>query len=115
MLKFLKKREQSQGIMSWMYKAVRSAAMDAGRSTSRELRAVMLDQDGESDSSICEQADEYGCLYLNGNYIVREEDIEIDVMPQLKNMLSKLSKPLRQVLVLYSEGYNYQEIAAMTN
>jgi len=112
MLKYLKKKNREETTMGWLYKAVHSAAMDAGRRAGREAKVVWRDNDVDGVRSVCEREDQAGYLLMNGRYIV--QDIEIDVMPKLKNMLSKLSNPLRQVLVLYASGYSYLEIADMT-
>lgn len=115
-IKFLNKNDGRQATRGWMYKAVHSAAMDAGRRAARDARAVWSDDDdGERTRCVCERADQHGYLYMNDTYIVRKEDIEVDLMPRLKNMLGKLNKSLRQVLVLHSEGFSYREIGAMTN
>lgn len=113
MLKLLNKNDGRQTTMGWLYKVVRSAAMDAGRSATRDARAIWLD-DEESVRCVCERADEHGYLHMRGTYIGRKEEVEIDLMAQLKNVLGKLSEPLRQVLVLHSEGFSYREIALLT-
>jgi len=114
MLKLLRKNDGRQPTLGWLYKAVHSSAMDAGRSASREKQVIYRDLPVEL-TDICERADQYGYVQLQGSYVVRESEPEIDLMPRLKKMLAKLSKPLKQVLVLYSEGYSYKEIARLTN
>ena len=114
MIKLLKKDDGRKPTLGWLYRAVHSSAMDAGRSAAREKQYMW--QDSPDDPRlVCERADQYGCLRFHSGYVVREESCEIDLMPRLKNMLSKLSQPLKQVLVLYSEGYSYQDIARLTN
>jgi RNA polymerase sigma factor (sigma-70 family) len=94
MLKLLKKNDGRPGTTAWLVKVVHTAAMDAGRGTAKDARAILRGSD---------------------SCIVSPPDVEIDLMPHLKNMLGKLSRSLRQVLVLYAEGYSYKEIAVMTN
>lgn len=114
MLKLLNKNDGRQTTIGWLYKVVRSAAMDAGRCAARDARAVWRNEDEDGVRCVCERADEHGYLHMHGTYIGRKEDVEIDLMSQLKDMLGKLSDPLRQVLVLHSEGFSYQEIASLT-
>lgn len=114
MIKLLKKDDGRKPTVGWLYKAVRSTAFDAGRSASRERHVIWNDPPGDL-RMVCEKADELRYVYLSGGRPIRRDDIEIDLMPQLKNMLEELSMPLKQVLVLYSEGYSYQEIARLTN
>ncbi len=114
MLKLLRKQDGRYPTMGWLYKTVHSSAMDAGRIATRDARAIW-NHPQDDLRRVCERADEYGHLQMYGTYVVREKDCEVDLMPRLKNMLEKLSKPLRQVLVLYSEGMSYREIAWLTN
>jgi RNA polymerase sigma-70 factor (ECF subfamily) len=114
MVKLLKKDDGRKPTLGWLYRAVHSSAMDAGRSASRD-KQMICNESSDDPRLVCERADQCSCLRFHGGYIVREESCEIDLMPRLKNMLEKLSKPLKQVLVLYSEGYSYQEIARLTN
>ena len=115
MLRVLNRTDDREVGMCWLFKTVRSTALDAGRSYAREARWLCVLRGDESLKSVCERADERGYLHLGGTYIVYREDAEMDLMPQLKNMLNGLNKPLRQVLVLHGEGYSYEEIAQMTN
>jgi len=114
MIKLLKMHRAGVPRLGWLHKAIRSAAMDAGRAARREER-IFWETSSADLRRVCERADEDGYLYLSGSYRVREQDLEIDLMPRLKNMLNQLSKPLRQVLVLYTEGYSYEEIGQLTN
>lgn len=115
LLKVLRKNNGRSPHASWLYTVVHNTAMDAGRKAVKEERVIWRDRDEADLSSVCERADQDGYFH---NSITRSagsvEDVEIDLLPQLKNMLSKLRKPLRQVLVLYSEGHSYAAIAAMT-
>ena len=106
MLKLLSKDDGKQASLGWLYRVVHSSAMDAGRSASRENKMICRGLPGDL-TNICERADQYGYVRLQGSYVVREDELEIDLIPRLKNMLAKLSKPLKQVLTLYSEGYSY--------
>lgn len=112
MIKVLRKEDGREPNVFWLYKVVRSTALDAGRAASRDRR-LTVSHPSTDLRLVCERADQYRELPCDA-YIVREPDVEIDLMPRLKNMLGQLRPPLRQVLVLYSEGYSYQEIALMT-
>lgn len=101
--------------MALLFTTVRNTAIDAMRSVKRESKFVTRVDDLDGALSICERADEDG--YLRNRRIhpaTAADDIEIDLMPRIKNMLQGLSKPARQVLVLYSEGYDYAEISQIT-
>lgn len=114
MLRILRKRDGKYPTAGWLFKVVHSAAMDAGRDAKSERQYVFQDRFCDV-GMVCERADEDSYLPWNNSYVVRESDVEIDLMPRLKKTLSKLSKEGRQVLMLYSEGYSYLEIARMTN
>lgn len=114
MLKVLRKRDGKYPTPGWLFMAVRCSAIDAGRRATRE-RQFMICKHQSDAIRVCEQADEYRYLCRSSAYMVREDDSEVDLMPGLKNVLEKLSKPLKQVLVLYSQGHSYREIAELTN
>lgn len=114
MLKVLKANNSSPSI-AWLLTVVRNAAYDAMRSATREAKYLSRVDDLDGALSICERADEDG--YVHNRRIHPEtaaDDMEIDLMPHIKNMLQNLSKPQRQVLVLYSEGWSYEEISRLT-
>lgn len=114
MVKLLNKKDSKYPTLGWLYKAVRYSALDAGRIASRDERAIWRHPQDDL-RCVCERADQHGHLQNYGSYVVREDDREIDLMPRLIDMLEKLSKPLKQVLVLYAEGYSYLEIGRLTN
>lgn len=114
MLKFLKKKDEPMPTLGWLYMAVRSSAVDASRRRSREQRALPYCLHGNT-KVVAEHNEEYSYSPAFTAYYVSEGDNEIDLMPRLKNVLGKLSCPLKQVLVLYSQGYSYEEIARLTN
>ena len=91
----------------WLVRVVHSAVIDAGRRAAKERPYVFI------ASQVSEVNDEY--LYQHSVQDDRKSDVECDLMPRLTNMLQCLSKPLRQVLVLHSEGYSYSDIARLTN
>ena len=113
MLRVLKRLDAGVPPRGWLYMAVRSCASDACRRATIERRFMCLEE--PDFGLVSENADEYNSFEGACSRQMQEKDLEIDLLPRLKNMLEKLSKPLRQVLVLHSEGYSYQEIAALTN
>ncbi|HEY9758790.1 MAG TPA: RNA polymerase sigma factor [Oculatellaceae cyanobacterium] len=114
MLKLLKKRADRLPTLGWLYMAVRCSAIDAGRRASREMR-VLHYQLNCNTRVVAEHGKEYSYSPVFTAYSVSEDESEIDLMPRLKGVLDKLSAPLKQVLVLYSEGNSYEEIARLTN
>lgn len=114
MLKLLKKKDEPMPTLGWLYMAVRSSAVDAGRRASREQRALPYWVQGNT-KVVAEHNGEYGYSPAFTVYSVSDGDNEIDLLPRLKNVFGKLSGPLKQVLMLYSQGYSYEEIARLTN
>jgi RNA polymerase sigma factor (sigma-70 family) len=114
MLKLLCRRDGRHLSLGLLYTAVRCAAFDAGRKASRESQYVFHDRPDEQ-RTVYEGADENGYRSGLDSCVADQDDIETDLTPGLKNMLEKLRKPLRQVLLLHSEGYSYREIAQLTN
>ncbi len=113
MLKLLKKIDDEMPTFGWLCLAVRSSAGDAGRCLSRDRKLFYHLQ---CNTGVVEKrSGEYSYLPGFSQCSVREVDSEIDLMPRLKNVLDKLSGPLKQVLVLYSEGHSYEDIARLTN
>lgn len=113
MLKVLSKVDGKQPSSAWLFKVVRSCAADAGRHARGDERFIWRDR-FEDSMVVCERAEENGYKSMYRDCAVQENDIEIDLLPRLKNMLAGLSKPARQVLILYSEGFSYLEIAELT-
>lgn len=114
MLRVLRKRDGKPVSSNWLYQAVRCAAVDASRVAERHIRPVWIERDEERMVAVCECANEHGDFHTYGTYVAKQPTVEIDVMPRLQQMLQQLSVPLRQVLVLHTEGYSYKEIAKMT-
>jgi RNA polymerase sigma factor (sigma-70 family) len=114
MLKLLRNKDQKMPTFGWLHVAVRCSAADAGRRAARERKALAY-QLHCNTRVVAEHNTESGYSLGFNAYRVREDDNEIDLMPRLKNMLGKLSSPLKQVLVLYSGGHSYEEIARLTN
>lgn len=109
MLKVLKKEGPVN--RSWLYRVVYSCAMDAGRASAKQLRAVWSDTDHDRVSAVYECPDESEQARAYG----KQSTAEIDLMPRIKKMLTELTPTLRQVLVLHIEGYSHAEIASLTN
>lgn len=99
---------------NWLYKVVVSTVSDAGRVYKREKKYLCtFDFEEPTAGRVCEATDDERI----SRYTVNQQfadDVEVDLMPRLKNVLATLSKAHRQVLLLYAEGYEYQEIAEMT-
>ncbi len=114
LVRFLRRTGDREPTRGWLYKTVRSVAYDAGRSYQRETQHRSF-MDAEQFQSVCEHVDENGSLVTVGTYSPqREEDSDPDLMPRMKAMLQQLSEPLRDVLILYSEDFSYEEIAEKT-
>jgi len=94
----------------WLFKVMRNTAIDAGRRVMRERRYI-YPQRSDAGLRVAEQSDEY----VYARYCQHHDaQPEIDLMPRIKNMLANLGKSARQVLVLYAEGYSYEEISQFT-
>ncbi|HEY9787579.1 MAG TPA: sigma-70 family RNA polymerase sigma factor [Candidatus Obscuribacterales bacterium] len=114
LVKLLARTGSRPPTVGWLYKTVRSAASDAARAVARERAYVSTNIDG-SPGCVCEHADQFGMVYMNGRAgTATDFDHESDVPPQLLQVLEQLAEPLKEVLVLYSSGCNYVEIARVT-
>jgi RNA polymerase sigma-70 factor (ECF subfamily) len=114
MIKVLRKQDGRQVTVSWLYKAVRSTALDAVRAAAADRR-LLAGEPYDELGVVCEGDGSFSQMRVAACNAAREDDVEIDLMPRLKSMLGKLSKPMRQVLVLHCEGFSYQEIAQLTD
>ncbi len=114
MLKLLKRGGDELPGFGWLFRVVQSVAADAQRDYAREAQNILtLEREG-CLRSVCESVDEDGMAHILAAYIQRTDLVEPDLMPRLMSVLDALSEPLRQVLVLYTEGMKYEEIAQMT-
>lgn len=111
MLKVLNRSDDMVPTMGWLFKVMRSTAIDAGRRLASERRYVCQPRASYDGLRVAEQVDEYAYA---PSCELRQAEPEVDLMPRIKNMLANLSKPARQVLVLYAEGYTYEEISRFT-
>lgn len=108
MLELLNKKDGRKANLGWMFKVVKSSAMDAGRQAKRERRVMFYDRQytGLAGGS---------CLVHEPEQEIDSEmDLEIYLLPRLKDLFSRLSKPHAEAMVLYLEGHSYDEIAALT-
>ncbi|MGE0266611.1 MAG: RNA polymerase sigma factor [Candidatus Obscuribacterales bacterium] len=121
MLKLLNKNDGRDANLAWIYRVVHSSAMDAGRQAARERRVMFYDR--LYDRSRTDLSPIYERVQpLAGSYLVHEPEQEIDseidleiyLLPRLKDLFSRLSKPHAQVLLLYLEGHSYEEISDLT-
>jgi RNA polymerase sigma factor (sigma-70 family) len=118
MLKLLNRSDDWPPTAGWLFKTVRSAAIDAGRIHSRDRRHILdlnyLNDEAHVTQSVCERADQDGYVHMRGTYIPARDERDPEMVLRLNKMLQQLTKPLRDVLVLYAEGLSYEEIAAIT-
>jgi RNA polymerase sigma-70 factor, ECF subfamily len=110
MLKVLNKSDGCLPTTGWLFKVMRTTAIDAGRRRIVENRYMCSDRVAGA-LCVSEQIDEYSYAHACEE---KQAQLEIDLMPRIKNMLENLSKSSRQVLVLYLEGYTYEEISRLT-
>jgi RNA polymerase sigma-70 factor (ECF subfamily) len=110
MLKVLNRTGGTVPTMGWLFTVMRTTAIDAGRRLVSERRYICPELARDS-LRVSEQTDQYA--YARACE-ARHYEPEIDLMPRIKNMLANLSKASRQVLVLYAEGYTYEEISRLT-
>lgn len=94
----------------WLRKTIRSVASDLGRKEDKHIK--YRDTDVET---FCVNEWTHDSLDLLADVRTGQSEVEIDLMPQLKGVLAKLSKPHRTALILHVEGYSNEEIAQMTN
>lgn len=113
MLRLLKRKDEQPPTFAWLHLAVRYSALDAGRRASRDRRLVYRWYC--NTKVVAEQSEPFSYAPGFDVFAVSDDKSEIDLMPHLKNVLLKLSGPLKQVLVLYSEGHSYEEISQLTN
>lgn len=113
MLRLLNRKDEQPPTFGWLHLAVRYSALDAGRRASRDQRLVYRWQ--SNTKVVAEQNEPFGYAPGFDACAGSEDKSEIDLLPHLKNVLSKLSGPLKQVLMLYSEGHSYEQIAQLTN
>jgi RNA polymerase sigma factor (sigma-70 family) len=114
MLKLLNRHDERPATNGWMFTVVRSAAYDVGRAHARELRYCASSDFFENAHAVCEKADESRYVHTRGTYIPSRDERDPDLIKRLIEMLQQLTKPLRDVLVLYAQGYSYEEIAELT-
>lgn len=113
MLRVLNRKDKQPPTFGWLHLAVRYSALDAGRRASHDQRLVYRWQSNTKVVAEQSELSSYASGFDAG--AVSDDKSEIDLVPHLKNVLSKLSRPLKQVLLLYSEGHSYEEIAQLTN
>jgi RNA polymerase sigma factor (sigma-70 family) len=105
-------RDPMPATTGWLYKTVRSVAYDAHRAQNRHKQYIDFYNGPESfyvNEPSLESTDRMQSI------AAKRSDVEIDLMPQLKGVMAKLSSPLRVALILHAEGYTNEEIALMTN
>jgi RNA polymerase sigma-70 factor (ECF subfamily) len=115
MLKLLKRTGNRPPTKGWLCKVVRSAAFDAGRAYSREMRNTVSIRDRWPAPAVCERADEDGYVRVRNTYVPQQEERDPYLLPQVLEALDQLTEPLRQVLILHAQGFSYQQIAELTN
>jgi RNA polymerase sigma-70 factor (ECF subfamily) len=113
MIRFLRNRSSAVPGRNWLSKMVRCVAIDALRDVRRERQYLWTEQTDDLQM-VCEKVEAKG-YRLSDSCVIREQELEIDLVPRLKNVLLQLSGPARQVLLLYADGWSYLEIAEFTN
>lgn len=112
MLKLLKTKAVPERIHAgWLHAVVRNAAVDAHKEQSKESsyvdRSVGLDITG----SVCEGVDDNNRFYVSG---AAAAQLEPDVVPALRKVLSTMRRCDRRTLLLRAAGFMYSEIAVIT-
>lgn len=105
----LTKEIKSATVYPLLYRAVHSAAKDAWRKSARERRSKWLN---DEVFDVIEAYERQGKIESIPQ-LVAEESRTTD-RAQIEESLSGLSKPLRETLLLYLDGYSYREIARLT-
>ncbi len=95
---------------SWLWAVVRNTAIDKWKKENHERQYFDCFRNPAGSNLVCERT--YDRRFYVGS--TSQRDVEPDLLPGIKRVLNELSKPLRQALVLHTEGYSYQEIAGMT-
>lgn len=90
---------------AWFAKTMRSVVYD-------QLRKVRTGPQLEDDN--LEAVLEDGSVSESSACYLRDESVEVDLIPNLVLVLNRLKKSFREALVLDAEGYSYAEIALMT-
>lgn len=97
--------------VGWLRKTIHTVALDMYRRETRERKRFAHLDDPNLAGVVCERADEEGYVHTRNTYVAKRDSSEPDVMPRLEAMLAQLRPQLRQVLLLYANGYSYQQMA----
>jgi RNA polymerase sigma-70 factor (ECF subfamily) len=97
-----------------LYTVVRSAAADVGRIQGRETKRKAKVADGTVSIVVYETVDEHGCIRREPGYLPDRNACEPDLRWRLERVLKQISPEHREVLILYWEGYDYNQIARRT-
>lgn len=98
---------------SWLRTVVRNTITDTHRSHRSDYKYRDHNASLDLNGNVSEAEDEYS-FSTPASLQTQENDIEPDLLPRIKKVLSNLSKSHRQALVLHMEGYSLREIAELT-
>ena len=98
---------------SWLRTVVLNAVTDTHRYHRSDYKYRDRNASLDLNGNVSEPENDYD-FHTPETLQTHDNDIEPDLMPRIKNVLSNLSKSHRQVLVLHLEGHNYSEIAELT-
>ena len=98
---------------SWLRMVVLNTVTDTHRSHRSDYKYRHHYASIDLNGNVSEPEIDYD-YHTPASLQTRKNDIEPDLLPRIKNVLSTLSKSHRQALVLHLEGCNYAEIAQLT-
>ena len=98
--------------MSYLYRVIRSVAIDTARKYARETRnTVPLNLNLSDACMVFESPDsDYASQIQEASQLTVKETAEPDVLPRVNAMFDQLSPTLREPLALFAEGMTYPEI-----
>lgn len=97
----------------WLFKVARNSVIDARRQKSREFKFLNRNLFVDACGTVCERSEDERPLY-SPSVSYRDDEIDSELWPAVKNAVSSLSEPLREVLLMWVAGYSYHEIACAT-
>lgn len=111
-IKLVRHQQHVRLPMSYLYRVIRSVAIDTARQYARETRNIVPLNLNLSDS--CVVYDSPGRDYVSqvqeASELTVKETAEPDVLPRVNAMFDRLSPTLREPLALFANGMTYLEI-----
>ena len=98
--------------MSYLYRVMRSVAIDTARQYARETRNTDPLNLNLSDACVVFQSLDsgYASQIQEASHLTVKETAEPDVLPRVNAMFDQLKPTLREPLALFAEGMTYLEI-----